>query len=507
MRPLSIGSRADRESAWGGGPFRRRRWSMWLVAIVVAPLVLTAAPRAAAGPPEGTGFIWGPAGSWLDMRPPLNDGRVIQAISMAVDGDTISERLLGEPGLVLSVEDASPQTVVTGWTSVFFPEQSRSLLEDAGVTDLTLTIAGDPAVPLTAQIAEAIASDLRANIAAQVTVVEQSAGSADYIVRRATQPPVPSDLPFEFACTPDTFRPGVWVPVECVFRVANTGPAGVDDIRMWIYAARGDVVPEYFQMSTSLDGEPVPPDDLMFGVEGTLQPGQTADIRAIVLMRIDEEGAGEAEWQLNAGGQTVAAGALPYEAKADAAEPPKDLDVSQKILENGDGKLFYHTTVTNRSSSIVTELTLTERYNGDSLFLEAAPPPESEQPDVQIATWDLPALGKEFLAPGESVAVRTEYSSGYSGDGCAFVETGVMVEATIDGVTQRYGARAEDTLVRIEPCLADETSGGGGATSLVVGGEGPAAAKGDVVWAAVVLASLGLALVTAALALLRRSRL
>ncbi|OGO07763.1 MAG: hypothetical protein A2Y61_02305 [Chloroflexi bacterium RBG_13_60_13] len=395
---------------------------------------------------------------------------------------------------------------MTGATSVFLPEQSRSLLEDAGVTDLTLTIAGDPAVPLTAQIAEAIASDLRANIGAQVTVVEQSAGSADYIVRPATQPPPPSDLPFEFTCTPDTYRPGVWVPVECAFRIANTGSSGVDNIYLMIGAFFGDVVPEVFQMSTSLDGQPIPADDLVFDVEGMLQPGQAADIRANLLMRIDEEGAGQSEWQLNAGSQTVAAGALPYEAKANAAEPPKDLDVSRKILENGDGKLIYRTTVTNQGSSAVTDLQLTERYNGESLFLSSAPGPSSEQADVQIATWDLPALGKEFLSPGESVEVRTEYSSGYSGDACAWVDTGVMVEASINGATQRYGARAEDNPVRIEPCLAAETGGGGGATSLVDGGEGSAAAEGDVLWAAAVLAGGGVALVAAAMALLRRSR-
>src|SRR4030042_6477395 len=302
-----------------------KRFPPLMSMVVLAPLVLTAAPRAAAGPLEGTGYIWGPAGPWVNMRPPLNEGAVFKAIAMAVDGDTISERLLGESGLVLSVEDASPNTVVPGGGNVFFPEQSRSLLEDAGVPDLTRTIPSDPADPLTAQTAEAIASDLRANIGAQVTVVEQSGGSADYIVRRATQPPVPPDLPFEFTCTPDTFRPGVWTPVERVFRLTNTGPAGGDNVWRWIYASAGDVVPEYFVISMRLDGKPVPTDDLTFDVEGMLQPGQAADIRANLLMRIDEEGAGQSEWQLNAGGQTIAAGALPYEAKADAAQPPQEI--------------------------------------------------------------------------------------------------------------------------------------------------------------------------------------
>jgi len=179
-------------------------------------------------------------------------------------------------------------------------------------------------------------------------------------------------------------------------------------------------------------------------------------------------------------------------------------------LEDGDGKLIYRTTATNQGSSAVTGLQLTERYNGESLFLEAAPPPESEQPDVQIATWDLPALGKESLAPGESVIVDTAYSARVS-DGCAFVEAGVIVEATVDGATQRYGARAEDNPVRIEPCLADETSGGtggrGGPVAFGRGGEGPAAAEGDVLWAAFVLVGGGAALVVAAaMALRRRSR-
>ena len=138
---------------------------------------------------------------------------------------------------------------MTGGSDVFMPDQAREILAQDGITDLTFTIAGDPAVPPTMQMAEAIASDLKTNIGADVTVMEQSQGKADYIVRKATQPPPPVDLPFDYTCTPDTFRPNFWVPVECVFRITNNGSSPVDNVDLFMGAYYGDLTPWVFAIS------------------------------------------------------------------------------------------------------------------------------------------------------------------------------------------------------------------------------------------------------------------
>jgi len=411
---------------------------LFLAMVALAALLALTAPSATkADPIEGTGFIWGPNGNWMEMREPLNHGAVFKAIAMAVDGNTISQRLLGGPHMVIGVEDASPGTVVMGGSDVFAPDQARELLAEDRVSDLTLTIAGDPAVPPTMQIAEAIASDLRTNIGANVTVVEQSKGHADYIVRKATQPPPPADLPFEYTCTPNTFRPNLWVPVECVFRITNNGSSAVEGVYLFIAAFEGDVVPMTFSMSRTVNGKPVSLDDVPAQYGETVEPGQTLEVREVVLFRFDGEGEGKAEWMVSAGRRTIAAGTFPYSASADALEPSQDLSVMRKTMENADGKLWYRTTIANEGSKTVSELRLTEHYSEDVHFGGPLPRASSEQPDVGMAIWDLPALGKQALAPGESVSVDTWYS-GHVDSGCVWVQSGVMVEATVNGANERY---------------------------------------------------------------------
>lgn len=334
------------------------------------------------------------------------------------------------------------------------------------------------------------------------------------------QPPPPPNLPFEFTCTPETFRLGFWVPVECVFRITNTGSVGVGNIYLMLGAFYGDVVPEWWGLSMSRDGDLVPT-DMMFYVGETFQPGQSVEIRSVDLWWFGEEGAGQTEWELFAGGRAAAVGTIPYQARADTGEPPKDLLVERRIVAggNGDGEVVYETTITNQGSSTVTNLTLTERYgyygNQESFSVEADPPPSSQRPDVQLVTWDLPALGKESLAPGESLLVKTVYSQGFVGDGCESVDTGAMVEATVDGAIQRYGAKVEHNPVPIRCPASDANDTGGGSapadqgeTGVVVpprSGDGPSS-SGDLAWVAALVA-VGVSLVGAALALLRRARL
>ena len=185
-----------------------------------------------------------------------------------------------------------------------------------------------------------------------------------------------------------------------------------------------------------------------------MKPGQTIATRMVVLLRM-RAGTYESDLEvMSAEGEVVLRSPIRYSASADAAEPPQDLLVSRKLLQGGPGeKAVYETTVTNQGSSAVTDLTLTERYNESALFLDAEPSPASEQTDVQLARWDLSSLGKESLAPGESLKLVTAYAAA-SPSSCDNIRTGAVVEATVGGVTHRYelgrttssGARAREKM-------------------------------------------------------------
>ena len=94
------------------------------------------------------------------------------------------------------------------------------------------------------------------------------------------------------------------------------------------------------------------------------------------------------------------------------------------------------------------------------------------------------------------------------------MSSGVVVEANVGGKAERYGLRPGDAALLGDCGIGEGMPGGRGgpmtgapATGFGSGGEGPAAAEGDVVWAvALVLASGGLVLVTAARLMRSRSR-
>ena len=168
--------------------------------------------------------------------------------------------------------------------------------------------------------------------------------------------------------------------------------------------------------------------------------------------------------------------------------------------------------------------TLTERYNESAVFLEAESPAASEQTDVQLARWDLPSLGKESLAPGESLKLVTTYAAA-SSSSCDLIRTGAVVEATVGGATQRYGARADD--VAGGTCAGEDTGdtvpggsgpahdspmglvppSGGSAEPVMAPSTGDGAAPGDsdARWAVAGLAAAGVALVVAARLIRKRA--
>jgi len=367
MRSLSIDSRADRESAWGGGLSRRRRWCAWLVAVVVAPVLLMVRDMPAAA-------------------------------------------------------------------------------EELGLT-------------------------------------------------------------FEHKCTPDTFRPGEWVVVECVARSANEGRDTLTDISWSVGGTYSGTLPDYFFVWSKRDGEPQPANTggLMFGGYD-LRPGQTAETRTVLLLRMSE-GTFETELDLTAQGWEVLVLTKPirFVARAEAADPPGDLLVTKELVGGPAGEeamptATYETRITNQGSSPITELRVTDRYSYSMVRVDVQPAPASRTDELQIASWDLASFEKESLAPGESLVLRTTYGPDEMID-CEYATTGVVVEATVDGQERRYGARAEEG-AELGECdyggMHGGRGGGGGPVAFGRGGEGPSSSGGDARWAAAFLAAGGATLMGAA---------
>jgi hypothetical protein len=339
-------------------------------------------------------------------------------------------------------------------------------------------------------------------------------------------------LVFEHTCTPDTFRPNEWVVVECVARSTNQGQDTLIDIGWSVGGTYSGTLPDYFFVWSKRDGElqPANTGGLMFGGYD-LRPGQTAETRTVLLLRMSE-GTFETEADLTAKGLEVMRKPIRFVATADAAEPLRGLLVTHELVGGPAGEeampsATYETKITNEGSTAVTQLTVTDRYDEYSVFVSAEPAPSKRDPSVQLASWDLASFGKDSLAPGESLVLRTTYGPGEMTD-CNWVSSGVVVEATVDGQQRRYGASAEDGAL-VGECddewipdgegeSGEILDGGGGyevppeamlvpgspATGLPSGGEGPAGREVDVLWAVAVLAAGGASLVGAALALRRK---
>jgi hypothetical protein len=330
-------------------------------------------------------------------------------------------------------------------------------------------------------------------------------------------------LVFEHTCTPDAFRPNEWVVIECVGRSANEGQDTLSDIRWSVGGTFNGSLPTYLFVWSERDGEfqPVGTGGLTFGGYD-LGPGQTAETRTVLILRMSE-GTFETELDLSVGGREVLTKPIRFAATAEAADPLGDLLVTKELVGGPAGEeamptATYETKITNEGSTAVTQLTLTDRYGEYLALVSADPTPVNEKAAFELASWDLASFGKESLAPGESLVLRTTYGPAQGSD-CGYVTSGVVVEATVDGQERRYGARAEDEAL-VGKCdyewMPDgEGEGeyipvGGGVGGTIVppsGGEGPAGREVDVLWAVAVLAAGGASLVGAAMALRRRARL
>jgi hypothetical protein len=315
----------------------------------------------------------------------------------------------------------------------------------------------------------------------------------------AVPPPEPAAqaalATLEISCTPSTFRIGEWVTVECVTHVVNRGDRPLSNVSVSIGSSSGDI-PDTYDMWGTRDGKlsPLEPDTPIFRDYGVLQAGQSTESHNVMLLRMSRR-TFESEFNLVVGGQTLSKATVRFLATAEAQEPPTDLAVTEELASGGwaggEQAVTHETKITNRGSRTVDSLTLTERFS-PAVLQSAYPPPESKEDALELATWSLASFGKESLAPGESLVLRTIYGP-KGGSVCEYVGGGAVVEATVATERERYGARFAGYSGF---CVRDVGSG-----------EGPAVAEGGVVWVAFVLAGGGVALVGAALALRRRARL
>ncbi len=210
-------------------------------------------------------------------------------------------------------------------------------------------------------------------------------------------------------------------------------------------------------------GQPLPiePTGLSFGVKGgALQPGQSADVRLVTLLKMPREGAYDGEWVTRVDGEVVPTTPLHYEALADAVEPPTDLRVSQTGYRE-DTRAVFETTIINDSQSAVAQLSVMEHYGPTADVVSTAPGAELVA-SANLLNADLTSLGKDSLAPGETLTLRTVYESQ---DPRGYVQSGVLVEAIVDGRVQLYGSSAGSVCVACgggEEDVTPQAGGGGG---------------------------------------------
>lgn len=283
-----------------------------------------------------------------------------------------------------------------------------------------------------------------------------------------------SDVKIEQTCGPYVFRPNEWVVYQCLIRATNTGDEPARDIVTSITGSSGIILDAYFILF-EVDGSPLPiePTAKSFSAGGELAPGVTANVRLVVLLKTTEEGAYDAVWTTRANGDVVFTDPIHYEARDDAEAPPTGLSVEQVGRSRGRQAIFT-TTITNHSSSSVTRLLLMEHYGPNGVEPAGSSPREWEYyGGANLAKWDLSAFGLDELAPGETLSLETTYES----RGNCYVQSGVLVEATVDGEQQLYGASAGSASAECSGDVAlpaEPAAGGDEAGSMPLPSEPPA---------------------------------
>ena len=291
---------------------------------------------------------------------------------------------------------------------------------------------------------------------------------------------VGSDVKIEETCGPYVFRPNEWVVYQCLIRATNTGDEPARGIVTSITGSSGIILDVYFILF-DVDGSPLPiePTARSFSAGGELAPGVTANVRLLVLLKTTEEGAYDAVWTTRADGDIVFTDPIHYEARDDAEAPPTGLSVEQVGRSRGRQAIFT-TTITNHNSSSVTRLLLMQHYGPDGVEPAGSSPREREYyGGANLAKWDLSAFGLDGLAPGETLTLETTYES----RGNCYVQSGVLVEAIVDGGQQLYGASAGSASAECSGDVAlppEPAAGGGEAGDMPLPAEPPATGNGVV---------------------------
>jgi len=282
-------------------------------------------------------------------------------------------------------------------------------------------------------------------------------GSNDY--GQSTPTPAPSlSLAFSAGCNP-TFRPDIWVPVDCTISITNSGSSVLSFGGATVGSYEG-TTPEFFTVWSKGDGQFQPAtSNVITWPAVQVAPGATAQVEALTLVQM-HEGTFRFNLEMRADGQPLAPQTLQYTATPGAADPPTDLLLTKTLVENPAEceTVTFETRITNQGSSAVTALTLTDRLDG-TVLVSASPSPAAQYADAGLIRWDLASLGKQSLAPGESLVVRTTYGVAQSWQ-CAQAGGGVVAEATIGGEQRPYGTRPAVKLVGNCPPIP-KCSGGG----------------------------------------------
>ncbi len=324
----------------------------------------------------------------------------------------------------------------------------------------------------------------------------------------STPPVAPGSVALDITCSPDTFRPNEWVVIECVTHIKNNGENAMPEGSVDVGSDSG-VIPEYFWVSYFHSGRywPVGTSDLSFAVPG-LQPGETLESKVTELSMM-AEGTWGGSATLDIDGRSVATVALQQTASSNADALPDNLSITQtlsSVSAHGAGAPTetYETKITNRGSSPITNVKITE-HSDNAALLQTDPAPSERDDDLGLVSWDLTSFGGGSLIPGESLLLHATYGP-LVDDSCTSMSAGIVVEADVGGTTERYGVRPDSA--PLGNCSFEEgvPGGKGGPIAFGQGGDGPIEATFDFIWAAAFLAAVGAGLVGLALVARKRIR-
>ena len=276
------------------------------------------------------------------------------------------------------------------------------------------------------------------------------------------------------------------MPVDCTISVTNNGDSVLSFGGATVGSYEG-TTPEFFTVWSKGDGQfqPVTGNTISWPAV-QVAPGATAQVEALALVLM-HQGTFRFNLDMSADGQPLAPQPLQYTATPGATDPPTELLVTKTLVENPAEceTVTFETRVTNQGSAVVTALTLTDRLDG-AVLVAASPSPAAQYADAGLITWDLASLGKQSLAPGESLALRTTYGVAQSWQ-CAQAGGGVVAEATIGGEQRLYGTRPAVKLVG--NCPPIPKCGGGGTVEPPDTGEGTGRHNSDLLTAMAALAT------------------